>query len=153
MTCHIWEGPKNEHGYGRVNHNNRREYAHRHAYRIYHNLSEEDLAGVVLRHTCDNPACCNPYHLVAGTQADNMYDMRDKGRAAKHDTHPNAKLTIEQVLEIRSRFTPRCRTNGGAALAREFGVTQGLVSMVANNLLWRKDDEHPRSAERDAMDS
>jgi hypothetical protein len=136
MDCHIWNGPKNEHGYGRLNQNNHREYVHRHAYRTYHNLSEEDIAGIVIRHTCDNPACANPLHLIGGTQADNMEDMRVKRRAAQKEGHPNAKLSMEVVAEIRSRFTPRCRKNGGAALAREFGVTQPLVSMIANNKLW-----------------
>ena len=39
--------------------------------------------GVVLMHTCDNPACCNPHHLVPGTQADNLKDMAAKGRGRK----------------------------------------------------------------------
>ena len=28
----------------------------------------------VIRHTCDNPPCCNPAHLVLGTQVQNMAD-------------------------------------------------------------------------------
>lgn len=38
------------------------------------------LAGEVVRHTCDNPPCCNPAHLVAGTQADNVRDAVARGR-------------------------------------------------------------------------
>jgi len=26
----------------------------------------------IIRHSCDNPACCNPAHLVPGTQLDNV---------------------------------------------------------------------------------
>lgn len=37
--------------------------------------------GLLIRHTCDNKTCCNPEHLVWGTQSDNMKDrtLRHKG--------------------------------------------------------------------------
>jgi hypothetical protein len=38
-------------------------------------------AGMVVRHTCDNPSCVNPLHLQLGTQRQNMEDMRRRGRA------------------------------------------------------------------------
>lgn len=31
-------------------------------------------------HSCDSPKCCNPRHLFAGTQKNNMDDMTEKGR-------------------------------------------------------------------------
>lgn len=34
----------------------------------------------VTRHTCDNPPCVNPNHLVEGTQADNNADKVARGR-------------------------------------------------------------------------
>ena len=36
--------------------------------------------GMVIRHTCDNPACVNPEHLILGTASDNMNDMKLRGR-------------------------------------------------------------------------
>ena len=41
--------------------------------------------GVVVRHSCDNPACIRRSHLVLGTQADNLRDSlrrRRRGRRA-----------------------------------------------------------------------
>ena len=33
------------------------------------------------RHTCDNPACVNPEHILPGTPMDNRIDMLQRGRA------------------------------------------------------------------------
>ena len=36
--------------------------------------------GMVVMHSCDNPACINPNHLSLGTPKDNTMDMIAKGR-------------------------------------------------------------------------
>ena len=51
--------------------------AHRLAYQVAHG---EIPKGLYVLHHCDNPPCCNPDHLFAGTPQDNVDDMRSKGR-------------------------------------------------------------------------
>lgn len=51
----------------------------RHVFRVFFGQLAE---GEVVRHTCDNPACCNPAHLIRGTVADNVADRVARGRSA-----------------------------------------------------------------------
>ena len=53
-------------------------------------------------HTCDTPACINPRHLFRGNQQKNIDDMMTKDRNRQGETHHNAKLTTEQVIQIRN---------------------------------------------------
>lgn len=36
--------------------------------------------GLVIRHTCDVAACLNVEHMLTGTQADNLRDMKERNR-------------------------------------------------------------------------
>lgn len=51
--------------------------AHRASYLLFNG---EIPAGLQVRHTCDNPPCVNPSHLVVGTVQDNADDAVARGR-------------------------------------------------------------------------
>ena len=75
---------------------------HRAEYCLANGLTLEDIAGLVVMHTCDNPRCINPEHLVLGTQRDNMLDMRNKGRAVGNVKYgrqrkEHAKILVTQL--------------------------------------------------------
>jgi hypothetical protein len=74
--CWLWCGNASVLGYG-VAWDGRPVYAHRLAARLYR---LGDPTGKVVCHRCDVPSCVNPKHLFLGTQADNLSDMRAKGR-------------------------------------------------------------------------
>lgn len=65
---------------------------------------------------CDNPKCCNPAHLIKGTQKENMEDMRSKGRNYK-------KLTPEDIEEARNAPFGQLKV-----LAKRLGVSTSTVS-------------------------
>jgi hypothetical protein len=78
--CWPFLGARDPDGYGRVMvGRDRRDKANRVAYML---TSGPIPDGLQVLHRCDNPPCCNPAHLFAGTPLDNMRDMIAKGRAA-----------------------------------------------------------------------
>ena len=83
--CWIWQGAKNNMGYGMI-----REYETkatskmRTTHRVSAELNGHDIKGMCVLHSCDNPACINPAHLWIGTMKDNMLDKVTKGRAGLH---------------------------------------------------------------------
>ena len=90
--CWNWIGPLNNMGYGKFSFANTSLQAHRFSYEM---VNGELGRGKVVRHTCDNPKCVNPDHLVMGTHSENTQDMYARQRA------PNAKLNPDLVRSIR----------------------------------------------------
>ena len=124
-TCHYWAGEVNGSGYGVF----RRQRAHRVAFEAAYGAIPADIHGkpVVVRHKCDTPLCVNPDHLEIGTQADNMADMVQRGRARQGEAHANAKLTKDAAQAIMERVASGAPVS---AVAREFGVSPSRVSMI-----------------------
>jgi len=72
--------------------------AHRLAYFLHYKKDPEHL---IVQHKCDNPKCCNPFHLELGTDKTNSDDKISKGRHANGEKNGHAILTEKEVLEIR----------------------------------------------------
>lgn len=102
------------------------------SHRLVHSLFRPNVEAPVVRHTCDNPACVNPLHLIAGTPKDNARDRMVRGRSGnlKGENNGRAKLSKEQVLMIRSS------AEDGAALGRKFGVSKVMVNRIRRGLAW-----------------
>lgn len=124
--CWIWTGSTNKYGYGVIS---RHGKAHRASWKIHNGEFDTSLC---VCHKCDNPLCVNPDHLFLGTKKDNSEDMVRKGRSTA-TRNGRAKLTVNEVLEIRSR-----RTAGAAnhELAVEYGVSAGLISKIMHRKAW-----------------
>lgn len=104
--------------------------AHRLAYAIKYGVPD---AGMYVCHKCDNPLCCNPDHLFLGTAKENTSDMVAKGRMCKPpthqgETHPNAKLSTQEVFDIRdSRDTL-------AYLAKKYNVSDKTIWRIKHKI-------------------
>ena len=141
--CWEWQGSRSTSGYGSIRVNGRQTGAHRLALALH--LGRVIRAEECACHHCDNPPCCNPTHLFAGSNADNVRDRDNKGRQVRKprdeatvrhrrgDGHPQAKLTENDVREM------RCRRSQGLSydkIGREFSIHRTVARRACNGELW-----------------
>lgn len=130
--CWEWSGGSfHTDGYGLVGHQGKLWRAHVMAYELFHGPVPE---GQQVRHTCDNPPCVHPYHLLVGSTLDNMRDKVARGRQVKGERAPKAKLTAPQVLEIRQSYASGVNQ---VQLASIYGITQASVSAIVLRKSWK----------------
>lgn len=109
---------------------------HRLAYCFTRGIEPDMLTGTVIRHTCDNPRCINPKHLLLGTHQDNMDDKVKRNRQAKGGGHGLVKLTSEDVLQIRKLYLKGSSTNGVVALGKQFNVSKSTIHTIVARKTW-----------------
>jgi hypothetical protein len=134
--CWEWRNYRNALGYGVIGVGGKPKLAHRIAWELSNSKAVPN--GALVCHKCDNPACCNPSHLWLGSNNENMQDMVSKGRSRslRGAENPNSKLSANDVLSIRTRYTA-----GGIsqqALADEYGVSQRAISLVVRRETYRE---------------
>jgi hypothetical protein len=125
-------------GYGQAVHKGKRQYAHRLAYCAANGLDIEEIKGVLIRHRCDNPSCVNPNHLETGTNRDNSKDAVVRDRIAFGSRQHLAKLSDEQVRQIRQEYERGSRDKNTYTLAEKYGVNQRTVSRVVRGETWER---------------
>lgn len=109
--------------------------SHRVAYELTNGLIPD---GMHICHSCDNPPCCNPAHLWAGSRKDNMTDCSSKGRVAKNPSHGeangNSKLTeddVRHILELRKQGLSQ------HAISRAVNVPRPTIKDIVTGFRWR----------------
>lgn len=133
--CTLWLGCACKRGYGRIHVPGRgAKLAHRIAYELEYGPI---TPGLVLLHKCDNPGCINPRHLRAGTQAENVADMVEKGRENRDPrpyhrgtSNPNSYLTADLVRNVLLSDLPQ------AAAADHFGIARSWVQRIRAREVW-----------------
>lgn len=125
--CWLWTaGKDHDLGYGRFRLHGKQQRAHRIAFVLSGGVFTE--AKPQANHRCHNRVCCNPDHMYAGNQLENVRDMVEAGTLsrARGEKNGSAKLTDAQCDYIRSSLLSQ------TAIARELGVNQSQISLIRN---------------------
>lgn len=136
--CWEWIGKSlSSKGYGTIStggSGSKKLLAHRLSYEIHHGPIPD---GLVVMHSCDNPACVNPEHLSVGTQSQNIKDMFARGRqpiVPPHkfgEDHKRSKLSEASVIEIIQS------TDKHKVLADRYGVASNTIKCIKRGLTWK----------------
>lgn len=125
-------------GYARTSLNGQLTGLHRKVYCQTRSVTLADIADLVVRHTCDNPSCIEPTHLLLGTRGDNNRDRAERGRSADRngEAHPLSVLKGMQVREIRRLFAAGGITQ--KRLAVQFHCDPSNISRIIKRDTWSK---------------
>jgi 6-pyruvoyl tetrahydropterin synthase/QueD family protein len=133
-ACWLWTSAKDELGYG---YSKSKIAGTNKAHRLVLWLEGIDIEGRVVIHSCDQPSCCNPKHLRAGSHRENEIDKDCKGRRPKGEEAGSSKLTDQQVTQLWEDYQNGPRSRGfSTEWAKRLGVTPNAISNILSGWSW-----------------
>jgi hypothetical protein len=139
--CWPWIGARTKGGYGVMSGERRGDSplrGHRVAYELHYGPIPD---GLHVRHRCDNPPCCNPAHLVVGTNADNVADKVERGRqsrtALRGGSNPAANVNERVVAEIRRLLVERDDRTTRKIVRVRYGISTSALYLIRSGKTWR----------------
>lgn len=128
--CREWTGRCVD-GYGIISvADDQNRWIPRAAHRIAWALANPDQPlPQVVRHTCDNPPCVEPTHLLPGTPQDNAQDCSDRGRRLYGDAHAKTRISDADVTALRAAYAEGASR---ADLRAQFAISKSQVQRIVN---------------------
>lgn len=140
--CWNWTANKT-HGYGVLA--TKKPYSAEKAHRFSWMLHYGEIPnGMAICHSCDNPSCVNPNHLMLATQKANMIDAAKKGKLKFYkigvgEENNTAKLSDQQVQSMRKDYSTGKFTY--REMAEKYGVRDS--SKILRNISYYDPDYKP----------
>lgn len=140
--CVYWPWSDVRHTYSRISIGGKKTKASRWVYeQVIGPLpprSGRGATGILVCHTCDNPPCCRPSHLVAADCKFNLSSAAAKGRMSGGERNGRAKITAEDVARIRDLASHGVQQR---ALAKSYGISQTQTSRIVRGESWPKEGD------------
>lgn len=124
--CWPWTGATGSAGYGYIRPGGSADCVL--ATRVSMALDGRDPGPLEARHTCDNPPCVNPAHLIAGTHLQNMADMAVRFRGGRSTL---VEADVRRVRELAAAGQLQ------RVIAAEYGLTQKAISKIVRRESYR----------------
>lgn len=118
----------NNNGYAPIRIEGKIVLIHRYIYETANGPIPKDM---IVRHKCDTRLCCNPDHLIIGSHVDNVMDRVERNRSAKGTHNGRAKLTEDNVREIRKSNLPL------KELSTIYNVDPRAIRRIIDNKTWK----------------
>jgi len=130
--CWLWKGYIDADGDGHYWITGKKR---RRAHRISWMLHKGEIpAGLFVCHKCDVRNCVNPCHLFLGTHAENVADMKRKGRSGAGERNGRAKLKLWQVQQIKLLLKEGRRV---AEIATTLAISEHRIKDIKYGRSWR----------------
>lgn len=131
--CLTWPYTRNAKGYGLISMAGRPQMAHRIICQKVHGPPPSKAHQV--GHSCGKgfDGCVNPKHLRWVTAKQNAQDRIEHGTQVRGDACSYAKLTEQQVIEIKSLIG----TDSYRRIGERFGVGYQIIGNIARGERWR----------------
>lgn len=120
VISHKSKGSEEFDVYPRMTYKGKRQKVSRVIYMLIH--KKEIKKGNVVMHTCDNPACINPKHLIEGTQKENVLDMINKERGVNPPR--TYDLSSDVVLQVFNSSKPY------SYLSEKYNISKQTISDI-----------------------
>ncbi len=129
--CRLWMGSGNAAEYSQVIVSGKMVRVHRLAWELANGRAVPE--GLFVRHLCHQPACIEPRHLAAGTQAENFADSERDGRIPEGARTTAAELSAPEVREI-VEMVHSGQTY--VQVAKKFAIHFTTVGLIWRGLAW-----------------